>query len=500
MKSTNSEKLLFEISAPGKSGWAVGRLDVPEVPIEEIIPGSFLRSTPADLPQVSELDVVRHFTQLSQLNASIDTHFYPLGSCTMKYNPRVNEKAARMPGFPSLHPYAPLEDVQGILELLFGLQASLCEITGMDAFTLHPAAGAQGEFVGILAARAFHEANGQKRTRIIVPDTAHGTNPASAHLGGFEVVTLKSNERGRTSLDELEAVLDETVALFMLTNPNTLGLFEDDILQISRLVHEAGSLLYLDGANLNALVGIVRPGDLGFDIVHVNTHKTLSTPHGGGGPGAGPVGVIQKLAPFLPGAQVTRTEKGNYTLVNPERSIGSLRAFMGSVGVLIRAYSYLRALGPEGLRNQSRAAILNANYLLACLKDLLEPYVDEPCMHECVLSSKRWKSKGIRAMDIAKRLLDYGMHPPTTYFPLIVEEALMIEPTESESRDTLDVFVKAIRDILEEARNTPETVRTAPHSTPVGRLDEVKAAREPVLTWKAAVPSETPSQPCRATE
>ena len=498
MKSVSCEKLLYEKSTPGRSGWSAGRLDVPEHPIEEIIPTRFLRSTPAELPQVSELDVVRHFTRLSQLNASIDTHFYPLGSCTMKYNPRVNERAARLPGFPSLHPYAPLQDVQGVLELLNLLQEYLCEITGMDAFTLHPAAGAQGEYVGILVAKAFHEANGQARTRIIVPDTAHGTNPASAHLGGFEVVTLKSNLRGRTSLEELKAALDERVALFMLTNPNTLGLFEDDILEISSLVHDAGSLLYLDGANLNALVGIVRPGDLGFDIVHVNTHKTLSTPHGGGGPGAGPVGVTRQLAGFLPGVQIVVGDAGTYDLEKPENSIGALRCFLGSVGVLIRAYSYLRSLGSEGLRSQNRAAILNANYLLASLKDFLEPYVDEPCMHECVLSSKRLKADGVRAMDIAKRLLDYGVHPPTAYFPLIVEEALMIEPTEAENRETMDVFIRAIGSILEEARANPETVRTAPHSTPVGRLDEVKAAREPVLTWKAAVSPAAKSQPCGA--
>ena len=473
--------LIFEMSQPGRRGWRPPALDVEDAPLEELIPAGLLREDAPELPEVTELDVVRHFTRISSLNMCIDTHFYPLGSCTMKYNPRVTEKCARLPGF-DLHPYAPVESSQGTLELLHGLQRMLCELTGMAAFTLHPAAGAQGELAGILVARAWHESRGERRSKVVIPDSAHGTNPASARLGGYEVVTIRSDGRGRTSPADLRMLMGGDVALFMLTNPNTLGLFEDGILEIADIVHQAGALLYLDGANLNALAGIVRPGDLGFDIVHVNTHKTLATPHGGGGPGAGPVGVAGHLAEFLPGWVVEQDERERFRLSRPARSIGQLRAFFGSTAVLIRAYAYLRALGGPGLRENSLTAILNANYLRCRLRETFAPHVDEPCMHECVLSAKAQKKRGVRALDIAKRLLDYGFHPPTIYFPLIVDEALMIEPTESESKSTLDGFVDALLKIDREIDECPDVVRGAPHSTPVGRLDEVSAARRPVLT------------------
>lgn len=473
--------LIFELSQPGRRGWQLPALDVEDAPLEEMLPAGQVRAEPAELPEVTELDVVRHFTRISALNMCIDTTFYPLGSCTMKYNPRVTEKCARLPAF-DLHPYAPTECSQGTLELLHGLQQMLCELCGMHAFTLHPAAGAQGEFAGILVARAWHEARGERRSKVVIPDSAHGTNPASARLGGYQVVTVRSDGRGRTCPSALREVMDGDVALFMLTNPNTLGLFEDGILEIAEVVHDAGALLYLDGANLNALAGIVRPGDLGFDIVHVNTHKTLSTPHGGGGPGAGPVGVAGRLAEFLPGWVVEKGVDNGFRLRRPERSVGQLRSFFGSTGVLIRAYAYLRALGARGLRENSLTAILNANYLRSRLRETFAPHVDEPCMHECVLSAKSQKKRGARALDIAKRLLDYGFHPPTVYFPLIVEEALMIEPTETESKTTLDAFVDALLAIDREIDECPDLVRGAPHSTPVGRLDEVSAARRPVLT------------------
>ena len=479
----NALKLLFESPKTGNRGWAPRPPDVPEPSAAKLIPEKYLRAEPADLPEVSELDAVRHFTRLSQLNACIDTHFYPLGSCTMKYNPRVNEKVAALPGFAEMHPFAPDECAQGTLGMLHGLQQMLQEICGMSAFSLHCAAGAHGELAGILVSRAYHKSRGEKRTRVIIPDTAHGTNPASARLGGFDVVTVRSNSRGRTSLDALREVMDGGVALFMLTNPNTLGLFEDEILEIADIVHGCGALLYLDGANLNALAGVVRPGDLGFDIVHVNTHKTLSTPHGGGGPGAGPVGVAAHLAEFLPGWVVTE-DGGVYSLQRPPSSIGLLRGFAGSVGILTRAYAYLRALGPEGLREHTLGAVTSANYLRARLSGTFAPHVDEPCMHECVLSARAQKERGARAIDIAKCLLDAGFHPPTTYFPLIVEEALMIEPTESESRETLDAFVDALLEIDRLITSDPEAAHAAPRSTPVGRLDEVRAAREPVLVWK----------------
>lgn len=475
-------ELLFETSHIGRQGWSTGKLNIPSPPIEDILPAELLRDAKAELPDVTELDVVRHFTHISKLNACIDTHFYPLGSCTMKYNPKVNEQIARMPGFVNLHPYAPVSDCQGTLEILFGLQQMLSEICGMAAFTLHPAAGAQGEFAGILVAKAYHESNGDKRTRIVIPDTAHGTNPASAHLGGYDVVTIKSNQRGRTDLDVLRESIDDQVALFMLTNPNTLGLFEEDILEIAKIVHSRGALLYLDGANLNALAGLVRPGELGFDIVHVNTHKTLSTPHGGGGPGAGPLGVVANLADFLPG-WVIKEENNIFQPVRPPKSIGLLRGYLGSISILIRAYAYLRAVGAEGLRESTRGAIINANYLRERLKDTYEPYVDEVCMHECVLSAKLQKGKGVRALDIGKRLLDYGMHPPTTYFPLIVDEALMVEPTESETKNTLDKFAEAMLEIDAEIQRDPDFVKGAPYTTPVARLDDVRAARDPILRW-----------------
>jgi len=484
----SEETLLFEDSRSGRTGWQPPMLDVADAGDSAFVPEEFLRKESPRLPELTECDVVRHFTRISQLNASVDTNFYPLGSCTMKYNPKVNEVAARLPGFAGTHPYAPQQDVQGTLELLYGLQQMLCEICGMPAFTLHPAAGAHGELTGILVTRAYHQSRGEMRTRVLIPDTAHGTNPASAHLGGFQVVTVRSNSRGRIDLDSLRENMDESVAAFMLTNPNTLGLFEEDVLEIGEIVHAKGGLLYLDGANLNALVGLVRPGDLGFDIVHVNMHKTLSTPHGGGGPGAGPVGVARHLAEFLPGWVVCHGDDG-YCLQRPAHSIGQMRAFVGSVGVLIRAYAYLRAVGAEGLAANTRAAIISANYLRVKLGQTYPAHVEETCMHECVLSAGAQKSRGARAVDVAKRLLDFGIHPPTTYFPLIVDEALMIEPTETESKETLDRFVDAMLAIDREIDENPEAVTSAPHITPVGRLDEVRAAREPVLRWKPAAAS-----------
>ncbi|HMU97012.1 MAG TPA: aminomethyl-transferring glycine dehydrogenase subunit GcvPB [Elusimicrobiota bacterium] len=484
----NSEKVVeplsFEKSAPGRKGLPWPVCDVPVVPVEKQIPANLLRKDPAQLPELSEPQVVRHFTRLSHLNYSIDTNFYPLGSCTMKHNPKVNDRIVQIPDFAGLHPLRPHELSQGILEILYEVERWLSEICGMDAFTLQPSAGAQGELTGILVARAYHEHRGEKRPVVLIPDSAHGTNPASVALAGLTAVTVKSTADGQVDLDDLLQKLTKDVALVMMTIPSTLGLFEPRIRDIAKKIHDAGALLYMDGANLNALVGLVRPGDLGVDVLHVNLHKTFATPHGGGGPGAGPVGVKKALEPFLPVPRVA-LENGVYRRkFDRANTIGRVHGFQGNVGVLIRAYAYMRLQGAEGLRDISENAILAANYLKAKLAPLFPKMPAGACMHEVVVSGEGAFGPGVRTLDIAKRLLDYGYYAPTIYFPLIVPEALMIEPTENESKETLDHFVETLRTIIAESKSTPDLVKTAPHTTPVRRLDEVKAAREPRLRYK----------------
>lgn len=481
----NMEKLIFELSSQGRKGYSLPKLDVPEVKITSLIPDGFLRKQELNLPEVSELDCVRHFTRLSQLNYSVDTNFYPLGSCTMKYNPKINEKLAGLKEFTAIHPYQTEDDVQGILEILYETERMLSEICGMDEFTLQPAAGAHGELVGMLITRAYHTKKGNPRKKVLIPDSAHGTNPASAALCGYEVVTVKSDRKGRVDLDALKNLVDEEVAVFMLTNPNTLGLFETNVKEIAQIVHRAGALLYLDGANLNALLGISKPGDTGFDIVHVNLHKTFSTPHGGGGPGSGPVGVKNQLADFLPVPRIRKRKDKFYLECDSKDSIGKVRAFYGNVGVILKAYCYIKALGREGLKEVALDSILNANYLKAKLSQNYKLWVDdEPCMHEFVLTGKDKKEYGIKTLDIAKRLLDYGFYAPTIYFPLIVEEAIMVEPTETESKETLDAFIDAMIKINEEMKSNSAVLKEAPHTTPLRRLDEVLAARELNLRWR----------------
>lgn len=480
-----TEKLIFELSSPGRQGITFPDIDVPTAPLRKLLPGNYLREEAPDLPEVSELDTVRHFVRLSRMNFGVDVGFYPLGSCTMKYNAKVAEDAASLPGFTNLHPYQPAELTQGALQLMYEMQRDLAEITGMDEFTLQPAAGAHGEMTGMLIIKAYLESRGEaKRTKVIVPDSAHGTNPASATMCGFKVVEVKSDERGGVDLESLKQVLGPDVAALMLTNPSTLGLFEDNIKEIADLVHRAGGLLYYDGANLNAIMGYARPGDMGFDVVHLNLHKTFGTPHGGGGPGSGPVGVKAKLAPFLPKPVVVK-QGDRYDLdYQRPQSIGRVKAFYGNFGVVVKAYTYIRALGGGGLKQVSEHAVLNANYIKHRLSDQLRIPFPRLCMHEFVASPpKDLKEKGVKTLDIAKRLLDYGYHPPTVYFPLIVEEALMIEPTETENKETLDQFADSLIKVLAEARENPDTLKNAPYTTPVRRLDEVTAARKPVLGW-----------------
>ena len=482
------EPLIFELSRPGRVGFSLPECDVPERPLEELLPADQIRREVA-LPEVATPQVVRHFTRLSRSNYGVDVGFYPLGSCTMKYNPRVNEAAAALPGFASAHPMAGDEHSQGALFVIHEMQKMLATIGGMDAASVQPVAGAQGEMVGLLMIRAYHHKRGDaERTRILVPDSSHGTNPATGARCGYTITSIPSNARGRVDLAQLRAAMDSRVAGLMLTNPNTLGLFEEEVLEITRVVHEGGGLVYMDGANMNAILGVARPGDLGFDVMHFNLHKTFSTPHGGGGPGAAAVAVKSHLEPFLPVPRVVERE-GAYALAEefPD-SIGRLHMFYGNFGNLLRAYTYLRSLGPEGVRRVSENAVLNANYLLALLKDVYDIPYGERCMHEFVISAERQREQGARALDIAKRLIDYGFHPPTMYFPLIVKEALMIEPTETESIESLEAFAQTMRDIAREAREDPETAREAPHpapieAPPVGRLDEVKAARHPNLRW-----------------
>ncbi len=477
------EKLLiFEMSKPGRVGYSLPECDVPQIDVSTVIPDDLLRKKPAELPEVYEVDVIRHYTELSRRNFGIDNGFYPLGSCTMKYNPKINEDAARFAGFAKIHPYQPVESIQGALELLYTLQNDIAALTGMDQISLQPAAGAHGEWTGLMLIRAYHESRGEVRTKVIVPDSSHGTNPASATAAGFETVTIASNEKGMVDLGALRAVIGHDTAALMLTNPSTLGLFEEQIEQIAEIVHEAGGLLYYDGANSNAIMGITRPGDMGFDVVHLNLHKTMSTPHGGGGPGAGPVGVKQKLIPFLPKPVVCRKEDGSYYWDTDRlNSIGRVKSFYGNFGILVRAYTYIRSYGPEGLKRVSECAVLNANYMM----HRLAPYFDVPypglCKHEFVLSGKRLKEFGVRTFDVAKRLLDFGYHPPTIYFPLNVEECIMIEPTETESKETLDAFIDAMIQIVQEAETDPQLVINAPYTTVIKRLDEATAARKPIL-------------------
>jgi glycine dehydrogenase subunit 2 len=480
------EPLIFELSVPGHQGYRIEPLDVPDLPVTELLPEGSLRQHEPRLPEVTEPQVVRHFTRLSVLNHHIDRDVFPLGSCTMKYNPKANEVAAALPGFAALHPLAPEAAVQGALALMCRLAGHLAEITGMDRVTLEPAAGAQGEFVGLLLARAYFRDRGEKRTRVIFPDSAHGTNPASAAMAGFEPVEIASNARGLVDLEALERELDDRTAAFMVTNPNTLGLFEEEILDVAARVHEAGALLYLDGANMNALAGVARPGEMGFDICHLNLHKTFSTPHGGGGPGSGPVGVKAPLEPYLPRPTIEERD-GRFVLDwDRPRSIGKVHSFYGNFGMHVRALAYILALGPDGIRESTENAVLNANYLKALLTaDYDLPY-SGPSLHEFVLSGSRQKALGVRTGDIAKRLLDHGFYAPTVYFPLIVPEALMIEPTESETKESLDRFAAALIDIARESREDPQALHDAPHSTPVRRLDEARAARELKLKWKPA--------------
>jgi glycine dehydrogenase subunit 2 len=479
---------LFELSRPGRG--AGTRLPAAPADALERLPAAARRAVPAALPELNEATLVRHYVNLSHLNWSVDTGFYPLGSCTMKYNPKVNEWAARLPGFAALHPLAPDETAQGTLELLWRLEQDLAEISGMDAVTLQPAAGAQGELTGILMVRAYHRARGDDaRTDILVPDSAHGTNPATASMAGFRTVNIPSAPDGGVDLDAFRAALGPATAAVMITNPSTLGLFESRVVELLELVHAAGALAYMDGANLNAMPGRFRPGAAGFDVMHFNVHKTFSTPHGGGGPGAGPVGVLSHLAPYLPEPLVLREPGGAFRLERAgERpaSIGRMRSFVGNVGILVRAYAYIRAHGGDGLREVSEDAVLAANYLKHGLAGAYEVPFERPCMHEFVASSAGLKAAtGVRTLDVAKRLIDKGFHPPTIYFPLTVEEGMLIEPTETESLETLDAFLAAMLEIAREAHDDPDLVKSAPHEAPVRRLDEATAARQPNLRWRA---------------
>ncbi len=473
------EKLIFDISRKGRKGYSLSGNQFPELPLESILPAKFLRTTPAELPEVSESEVVRHFVRLSNLNYHVDKNMYPLGSCTMKYNPKINDYTCDLPGFSALHPLQPGATTQGALQLMYELAEMLREIAGMAAVTLQPAAGAHGELTGILLIKKYHESIGSKRHKLLVVDSAHGTNPASAALAGYEIISVKGNAEGRTDLDDLRSKLDGDVAALMLTNPNTIGLFQKEILAISKMVHDNGSLLYMDGANMNALLGIARPGDMGFDVVHYNLHKTFAAPHGGGGPGSGPVGVSKKLLPFLPVPVIVKEGDAYKLSYDRPESIGRMMNFYGNFSVLVRAYTYIRMLGPDGLRRVSENAIVNANYLLSLLLERYDLPYPKTVLHEfCLSGDRQKKANGVKTLDIAKRLLDYGFHAPTIYFPLIVSEALMIEPTETESKETLDVFAQALLAIADEAATNPALVLSAPVTTPVKRLDDAMASRQ----------------------
>ena len=478
------EKLVFELSKEGRRAYTLPECDVCHVDLSGIIPEAMKKSVDVELPEVSEVDVVRHFTLLSNKNYGLDTGFYPLGSCTMKYNPKINEDMASLDNFTKMHPYQDVDTAQGSLQLIYELGEMLSEVAGMEQFSLQPAAGAHGELTGLMIMKAYHDKRGNfKRNKIIVPDSAHGTNPASAAVAGFEVIEIKSTKEGAVDIESLKAALNDEIAGLMLTNPSTLGLFEKNIKEIAALVHEAGGLLYYDGANMNAIMGMTRPGDMGFDVIHLNLHKTFSTPHGGGGPGSGPVGVSKRLVEFLP-VPVIEKEQNSYTLnYNKPDSIGKVKSFYGNFGVLVRAYSYILTMGAAGLKKASQMAVLNANYMKEKLKKHYYLPIDQICKHEFVLGGLEKDNHEITTLDIAKRLLDYGYHPPTIYFPLIVDGAIMIEPTETESLETMDTFIDVMIKIAGEARENLDILKSAPHNTHVRRLDEVKAARTPVLKW-----------------
>ncbi len=480
---------IFEKGAPGRRAFTAPALDVPEVDREALLPGRFRRASAARLPEVSEPELVRHYVKLSRRNFDLDTGFYPLGSCTMKHNPRLHERVAGLAGHARLHPLQSPEHAQGALELMWNLERALGEVSGLPHVSLQPSAGSHGELAGVLLTRAFHEDRGQTRTKVLTPDTAHGTNPATVTMAGYEVVKVGTNADGGVDVEDLRAKADESVACLMLTNPNTLGVFDPDIVEIAEIVHGVGATLYYDGANLNAIMGKVRPGDMGFDIVHFNLHKSFTQPHGGGGPGSGPIAVSERMRPYLMNPRIVRRDDGAFDLDSDgyEKSIGRLRGFQGNYGCFVRSYAYICSLGAEGLADASETAVLNANYLLARLRQLgvadkLPLAFGELCMHEFVLSgSPMKKDLGIKTLDLAKRLLDHGYHPPTVYFPLLVDEALLVEPTETETRETLDAFAEAVAEILREAGDDPELARNAPYTTPVRRLDEAAAAKRPVI-------------------
>ncbi len=477
------EPLIFEQGGEGRQGYSLPRWDVEEVEAENVIPSQFLRKELQGFPQLSEVDVVRHFTRLSQWNYGVDSGFYPLGSCTMKYNPKVNEEIARLNGFALLHPYTPEDLCQEVLRLMYEFEGFLAEVTGMDRVTLQPAAGAHGELTGIMMVKACLEARGERRRKVLVPDTAHGTNCSTSTIASFQMVEIKSNERGVISPEKVAELMDEEVAAIMVTNPNTLGLFEEHLKEVAEIVHGKGGFVYCDGANLNALMGIVKLGEIGVDVVHINLHKTFSTPHGGGGPGAGPVAVKKELAPYLPVPVIEKEgETFRFNHDRPE-SIGKVKAFYGNFGVILKAYAYALSMGPEGLRRASEMAVLNANYLMKRLKGHYYLPFDRPCMHECVFTDRFQEKYHVSTLDIAKRLIDYGFHPPTIYFPLVVKGALMIEPTETESKENLDQFVETMVAIAKEAEENPDLLRQAPRRVKVRRLDEVLAARNPKLKW-----------------
>lgn len=484
------DKLIFELSRPGRKGY--------EMPTDkyntnglDTIPDNLLRITPPELPEVSELDVVRHYTNLSNKNFGVDTGFYPLGSCTMKYNPKINEELASLPEFTSLHPLQDTDTLQGALELYWNLQNMLSNISGLAEFTLNPYAGAHGELTGLMVMRQYHlSRNDGKRTKVIVPDSAHGTNPASAMVAGLEVVEVKSKPNGSIDVEDLKPLLDDSIAGIMMTNPNTLGMFETEIMEIADLVHKAGGLLYYDGANLNPLLGVVRPGDMGFDIMHINLHKTFSTPHGGGGPGSGPVGVARHLVDFLPNPHVRKGADGKFFVEDSEKSLGSVSTFYGNFGVMLKAYAYILSLGKENIRNVGPMATLNANYIKESLKDVYLLPIPGVCKHEFVFDGLKNKSTGVTTLNVAKRLLDYGFHAPTIYFPLLFHESMMIEPTETESKETLDEFINVMHKVAEEASETPDVVINAPLTTIVRKLDETTAAKNPILTFRSLKASE----------
>ncbi len=483
------EPLIFEQGGEGRRGYSLPQWDVEEVEAQQTIPPHLLKEELEGFPQMSEVDVVRHFTRLSQWNFGVDSGFYPLGSCTMKYNPKLNEEIARMKGFTSIHPYQPEESVQGILKLMYELQSFLAEITGMDQVTLQPAAGAHGELTGLMMIRAALKARGQKRRKVLVPDTAHGTNCSTSTVTSFQMIEIKSNEKGIISPDQVARLMDEDIAAIMVTNPNTLGLFEEHLAEIAQIVHQKGGFVYCDGANLNALMGIVKLGSLGVDMVHLNLHKTFSTPHGGGGPGSGPLAVKKELAPFLPIPIIVKEGETYRFSENHPLSIGKIKAFYGNFGVTLKAYAYILSMGAEGLKRASEMAVLNANYLMNRLKQYYYLPYDRPCMHECVFTDRYQEKHHVTTLDIAKRLIDYGFHPPTIYFPLVVKGALMMEPTETESKEGLNRFIETMIHIAKEAQENPDFLRQAPQRVKVRRLDEVLAARKPKLRWTGKNPN-----------